>query len=652
MQPQKQKNYSEAKENVIYDVINKVLPIKVIHRDREIQRILEILGKTDNGNAMLVGPNGCGKSAIVHGSVDLIKDMYAYDVMEVNPHPLFHMIQAKVQFDEKVINLFNTIQQSKSSILYIDNFDIFFKEYKGNELEFDLLLSMYLEKNLFKTIVNVTPEQYREFEGSYIMRFFEPVFVDELSEDQVVDVLQLNSNYYKEEYGIVLDKSILKKVVSLCDRFITSTNIPKSCFDILESTAAFVKAKNSIGFTDEQKEALELLRGEMDDLHNSKSKAVKDKDFLSAQIYKDKLANAETLYLQAIEKFRSELTDSNSVCEDDVRTVISQITKIPVNKLNSDSISKLKNLDIELKKHVINQDNAIDKLTQAIKRNSVGIRDQKKPVGVFLFVGPTGTGKTYLSKVLAENYFTSEKDIIRLDMSEYSDKIAINKLLGSSPGYIGYEEGGILTRAVQEKPHSIVLLDEIEKAHPLVFNTLLQVFDEGHMSDNKGKVISFKNNIIIMTSNVGCHTANQKIQINKVGFNKKLAELEKNDDFNKTVKEEIKKVFPPEFINRIDDIITFNKLETDNIKNIILLELKKIAIRMKENDYDIIFDDNIGNDIYEKNSDKVNLEYGAREVKRLLHNFENELTNAIIEEKIEKGNVKVSFSDNYQIINY
>ena len=638
--------------NIVHNLISELNPEITLFREKEQRRILEILGKNIDGNVMIVGDSGVGKSNLVKGVSKKIKDILGYNVIELTPHPLFHLIQSKAQFDEKVLNVFNSIQTIKNSILFIDNFDLCFTEYKGNELEFDLLLSIYLEKNIFKTIVTVSKEEYGNLSKAYIGRFFEPVFIEELEPKQINEILKTSKDYYEETYEIKINNKILEKVSVLSNRFITEFKNPLSSLNVLESACSHLKHNTMSEFDEKQLEILNEIKSKISEAEDNKMLSVQKKDFNKAAMFKEQQNHAQSFYFETLEKFKKTNNKVNKLTEDHIRNVISEITKIPVNKLNSDNLSKLRTLDKDLQVKIVNQNEGIDTLTRAIKRNSVGIRDQKKPIGVFLFVGPTGTGKTYLTKVLAENYYTSEKDIVRLDMSEYSDKIAINKLLGSSPGYIGYEEGGILTRAVQEKPHSIVLLDEIEKAHPLVFNTLLQVFDEGHMSDNKGRQISFKNNIIIMTSNVGCHTANKKIQIEKVGFNKQLAKLEKIDDFKKVVQDEIKKIFPPEFINRIDDVIYFNKLENEHLQKIILLEIKKISERMRDNDYKIIFERGIEERIMEFNKEKINADYGAREIKRILLQFEDSLTDSIIEEKIKTGKVKIDFKNKYEISNY
>jgi ATP-dependent Clp protease ATP-binding subunit ClpC len=642
-----QKAVQQPRSQTITDSVLDVQPLPILFREVESKKLLDILSKGIKNNAVIVGDSGVGKTAFVRGNIDNISEKLGMGLIELNPHGIFNRIQSKAHFDDQVLNIFNNIYTNKNLVLYIDNFDLFIKEYKGNEFDFDLMLSMFLEKNAFPSILNITKSEYENFKNSYISKFFEPIFLDALDNDKIFDIIKFNKWEIEEYYNIKINDSLIRKLISLNERFITQP-MPLSCFNVLESAASHLNNKRVYTPSKVEIEQIESIRSQIEMYNELKNESVTKKEFNLSAMYKDKVKEAEGDLIILLSKIKS--TEKRSVLkEEHIRNVISDITKIPINKLTTDNLQKLRTLDVELKTKVVNQDKAIDTLTRSIKRNSVGIRDHKKPVGVFLFVGPTGTGKTYLTKVLSNTYYNSEKDIIRLDMSEYSDKISINKLLGSSPGYVGYDEGGILTRAVNEKPYSIILLDEIEKAHPLVFNTLLQVFDEGHMSDNKGRTISFKNNIIIMTSNVGCHSATQKVKINKVGFNKSLNVLEKVSDFENAINDEIKSIFPPEFINRIDEIITFNKLEGTHLAQIIKLELEKITERLKVNDYNIIFEEGIETSIFKDYESKINLDYGAREVKRCLLSFEDFITDSIINNTIKKGTIKIGYDNGYLI---
>lgn len=613
-----------------------------LHRDEEQKRILEILAKDRNANAMIVGEPGVGKTQVIKGIVQKVKESLGLDIVKVNPHFMFHMIQAKAQFDDKVINMLNAFSQTSNNVLFIDNFDIFFKEYKGNEFEFDMLISTYLEQNALKSIFVVSSAEYNTYANSYIGKFFEPVFINELTEKQLFDVVKTKQTDFT---GIEISDSIIKSTIRLTERFITREKNPKSAIELLNSTTAHIRINESGGESNVSSRLSDLAQ-KINDLKEAKNKAVADRLFVEAAAIKEQQNLAETEYNQELTS--GKVTVTGVMTDEHLRNVISSITKIPINKLNTDKLEKIKRIEENISKYVVNQEEAIAKLSKAVKRNTIGIRDQNKPVGVFLFVGPTGTGKTFLTKILAETYYTSKKDIVRLDMSEYSDEIAVNKLFGSAPGYVGYEDGGILTRAVMDKPHSIILLDEIEKAHTSIFNTLLQVFDEGHMTDNKGRKVSFKNNIIIMTSNIGCHTAAKKTEIRRVGFGvTETAVADKKSSFNNEIQAAIKEVFPPEFINRIDDTILFNSLDHENLTKIIRLELNGIAKRLSDIGMKVEFESDIELKIMEHNRNNIRVEYGAREIKRLLIEFEDFITEYIFENS--KGDVVVSYDNGYKV---
>lgn len=615
-------------------------PDECLHRAEEQQRVLEILAKDKNANVMIVGEPGVGKTQVVKGVVQRVKDSLGLEIVKVNPHFMFHTIQSKAQFDDKVINILNAFSQTSNNVLFIDDFDIFFKEYKGNDLEFDMLISTYLEQNALKSIFVVSAAEYNTYANSYIGKFFEPVFINELTEEQLFDIVKTKQDSF---HGIEISDHIIKSTVKLSERFITRERNPKSALELLNSTVAHIRINES-PVEHSVSSKLSDLAQRINDLKEAKNKAVADRLFVEAAVLKEQQNLVETEYNN--ELTTNKVTVSGKMSEEHLRNVISSITKIPINKLNTDKLEKIKKIEQSISKYVVNQDDAIAKLSKAVKRNTIGIRDQNKPVGVFLFVGPTGTGKTYLTKILAETYYTSKKDIVRLDMSEYSDKIAVNKLFGSAPGYVGYEEGGILTRAVMDKPHSIILLDEIEKAHPSIFNTLLQVFDEGHMTDNKGRKVSFKNTIIIMTSNIGCHTAVKKTEIRRVGFGvTETAVADKKSNFDSAIQSAIKEVFPPEFINRIDDTILFNSLSHENLTKIIRLELDEIAKRLAGIGMNVAFEDEIESKIMQHNRNNIRIEYGAREIKRLLIEFEDFVTEYIFENP--KGDIHVSYDKGY-----
>lgn len=615
----------------------------VLFRDKEIQRIVEILGKKHHGNVMIIGGRGSGKTSLMQGAIDSIKKTLGKDVIQVNGHYFFHKVQSKAHFDEVFLSTLSQFQMNQNKIAYFDNFDTLFKEYRGNEFEMDLLMATFLEPNHIKCVVSISKENYDIFKNSWFASLFEPVFLKDLSEEELNIVIESKKVKIEEHYNINFHNKYIPTLLNLTNKFISNVSNPKSSLNILESAASHVVYSQRPKLSNDDRIVINEFEETINGLTQQYQVALKNREFTNAAKIKKEIIEYENV----LREYINAATPSNgkvlNVTDEHVRNIISEITTIPVQKLNENTFSKVRGLEDELNKQVVNQAVPIKSITNAIKRNVTGLRDDNRPIGVFMFVGSTGTGKTYLSKVLAETFYTSQKDIIRLDMSEYADQISVNKLFGSAPGYVGYEEGGVLTRAVANHPYSIILFDEIEKAHPIVHNSLLSIFDDGQMTDNKGNKISFKNNIIILTSNVGCHAASLKTSINKIGFG--VNETQKTEDFKTVVQASIKERFTPEFINRIDDIIIFNSLTQEDIKKIMILELQKISSRLKKNGISLKIKKGIEDNLFEAKKDILKLEYGAREVKRVLNELESELADFILNNN--KKTITVDFNQKY-----
>ena len=560
---------------------------------------------------------------------------------------LFKEIQAKFQFDQQLTTMLNELAKTQS-VAYIDDFDLYFNEFHGNEMGFDTTLGKFLENTALKSIITVTRSNYNTFAKSYIGKFFEPVFLDELTEEQTIDVLKVKRKSFEDDYALKIDDVTIHNIIGLGSKYVHGYGNPGKSFNILESACAHAKINSSntaiidndeiiIGISDE----IDRITKKIETIGNNGSPS----KLITRLELNDKLVAEQYEYNKRLNILRKSIKP-HSLNADNIRAVISRKTQIPIDKLTTDKLEVLRTLENKLNNVVIGQKTAVSVLSNSLKRNSIGIRDINKPIGVFLFVGPTGTGKTYLSEQLAAEYFSSSKNIVRLDMSEYSDKTSVNKLFGTAPGYIGYENGGILTSKISEKPYTVLLLDEIEKAHDVVFQGLLQVFDDGHMTDNKGNVVSFRNTIIIMTSNIGTHKAAKKLNIQSVGFvsdNIDTATIKSNND--ESIMTDIKNRFSPEFINRIDNTIIFNNLSSEDLGEIIKLELDKIAERMVINNYHIKFTPSFYKTLLKNNIDKINKDYGAREVKRILHDFELAIANSIINKEITEGIVNVNIKN-------
>lgn len=604
-------NLVRIASNGIYD--------DIIGFDNIVDDIFDVLGKYDRNSVAIIGPNGVGKTSVVKRLAKRIYDEKC---------PVAFKNKYVMQFGDAINSLvISEMNRIGKYIAFIDDLDKLFLN-KETEMNNIYVLTELLKSPNICTIVCMNDTQYSKNVESRpsFARYFHKIRIDEPSEDELIDIIWHSAKSLCEYNSIKIEKEHIKESIRLAKRFITNEKCPKSAMNILDMACSHLRMTYS------ESNELKKLKMRLNEILLEKNMIPNS---ASAEEYdrRDQLIRNEISIKSDID--RIETAENNTeltLCINDVKYAASKMTGIPVTEMDEDNRSKLKNLYANLTEHVIGQDDAVSAICRAVKRQRVGLSNPNKPC-CMLFCGTTGVGKSFLAKRLAFEMFGNENDMVRLDMSEYSDKTSVTKLYGASAGYIGYEEGGILTEAVKKKPRCVLLLDEIEKAHDDVYNVFLQVFDEGRLSDNKGNVVDFKNVIIIMTSNVGAKDISEKPV--KIGFNK----TDNDSDDKDIIMNSIKKEFKPEFINRIDNICYFNKLTDDNIRTIIINEIKKVKKKVMDLGYDLdndICNGKLVDDIFSKV--KSESEYGARPVIREIQTqLEDKLTDYIIDNDIQTG---------------
>ncbi len=608
----------------------------VIGREQEINRVIQILSRRTKNNPCLVGEPGVGKTSIAEGLSNMVvsgkvpENLKDARVVMLDISGMVAGTKYRGEFEERIKRIIEELSANKNIILFIDEIHTIIGA-GGAEGALDAanILKPALARGEIQVIGATTMDEYRKHieKDAALERRFQTVEVVEPSEEESIEILKGLRKRYESFHKVTISDKAIVAAVKLSTRYIPDRNLPDKAIDLVDEACSKLKIK-SFDLPEEIKE----LEKEIKTLEAEKEKLISKDMIEEASEVKKKQASKKYKYevmLTDLEEKRkkNELT----ITEDDIADVVSSWTKIPVKKLTEDENEKLMHLEEVLHKKVIGQDDAINIVSKAIRRNRVGIKDPNRPIGTFLFLGPTGVGKTELCKAISDSLFGSDKNLIRIDMSEYMEKYTVSKLIGSPPGYVGHDEGGQLTEKIRRNPYSVVLFDEIEKADQDIFNVLLQVLDEGHMTDSMGRKVSFKNSIIIMTSNVG---ANRIIDTNKPGFG--LAEKNAENEYKEmknNVLMEVKKIFRPEFINRIDDIIVFRKLSREEASKILELNLRDIKNRTKENlNIDIKLDKAAKELILNEGFKE---EYGARELKRTITSM---LTDLIAEEKL-KGNI-------------
>ena len=619
----------------------------VIGREHEIQRVIQILSRRTKNNPCLIGEPGVGKTAVVEGLAQRIAAGDVPDtiadkrVMTLDLSGMVAGSKYRGEFEERIKKVIAEVVESKDVLLFIDEIHTIIGA-GGAEgaLDASNILKPSLARGELQLIGATTIDEYRKYieKDAALERRFQPVTVDEPSEEESIAILKGLRSRYEEHHKVEITDDALEAAVKLSARYINDRFLPDKAIDLIDEASSKVRLLN---YTKPAK--VRTYEEQIDELEEEKETAIREEAYEKAGDIKKKQEKLKEKIHQILEKWEKEKeTRKLTVGENEVADVVAGWTKIPVKKLAEEESERLKNLENILHERVVGQEEAITAVSKAIRRGRIGLKDPKRPIGSFLFLGPTGVGKTELSKTLAEAVFGSEDAMIRVDMSEYMEKHSVSKLIGSPPGYVGYEEGGQLSDKVRRNPYSVVLFDEIEKAHPDVFNILLQVLDDGQITDSKGRKVSFKNTIIIMTSNAG---ANRIIDPKHLGFSRDITEKQDYEKMKASVMEEVKLMFKPEFINRIDEIIVFHALTEKEVKSIVNIMLRNLAKQVKEQmNIELKYTETLKSALAKESYDK---KYGARPLRRMIQNkIEDNLAEEILAEKVKQGDkVTVSYKN-------
>ncbi len=609
----------------------------VVGREREIERLAQILSRRKKNNPVLIGEPGVGKSAIVEGlSLRIIQKkvsrmLFDKRVIMLDMSSVVAGTKYRGQFEERIRSIINELQKNPNVILFIDEIHtIVGAGAAAGSMDAANMLKPALARGEIQCIGATTLDEYRksiEKDGA-LERRFQKVIVEPTTAEETLQILRNIKDKYEDHHNVSYTEKALEACVRLTGRYITDRNFPDKAIDALDEAGSRVHLTNITvpKEIEEQEKQIELAR-------NQKTEAVKSQNFELAASYRDREKELSTQLDKMKADWEAHLKDYKQVVdEEEISDVVSMMSGIPVQRMAQAEGLKLAGMKEELQAHVIAQDQAIEKVVKAILRSRVGLKDPNRPIGTFMFLGPTGVGKTHLAKQLAKYMFGSADALIRVDMSEYMEKYTVSRMIGAAPGYVGYEEGGQLTEKVRRKPYSIVLLDEIEKAHPDVFNILLQVLDEGRLTDNYGRTVDFKNTVIIMTSNIG--TRQLKEFGRGIGFAAQT-NLSDKEYSRGVIQKALNKTFSPEFLNRLDDIITFDQLSLDAITKIVDIELKGLLDRTESIGYKLTINDDAKHFLATKGYD---VQFGARPLKRAIQNYlEDTLSELIISDNIQPG---------------
>ncbi len=636
---QKRASDTPVLDNFGYDITKAAREGKldpIVGRDREIERLVQILSRRKKNNPVLIGEPGVGKSAIVEGLALRIvqkkvsRVLYDKRIVALDLASLVAGTKYRGQFEERMKSLINELSNNPNVILFIDEIHtIVGAGGASGSLDAANMLKPALARGEIQCIGATTLDEYRQYieKDGALERRFQKVLVEPPTIEETIEILKNIKPRYEDFHNVIYTDEAIEACVKLSARYITDRHLPDKAIDVLDEAGSRVHISKI-----KVPEAIERLEKQIAEINKKKVEAVKRQSFELAAQYRDK--EQELLKLLELEKqkwIRSMQENREIVDVRAVEEVVAMMTGIPVTRIAQGEQERLRKMREQLKKKLIGQDEAIDKVVRAIQRNRTGLKDPNKPIGSFIFLGPTGVGKTYLAKLLAEYLFDSADALIRIDMSEYMEKFSVSRLVGAPPGYVGYEEGGQLTERVRRKPYSVVLLDEIEKAHPDVFNILLQMLDEGHLTDSLGRKVDFKNTVIIMTSNIGTRELEQFGR--GVGFRTDDGMDEQRQE--SILKKALKKAFTPEFLNRIDDVVIFKPLGKKEIDQIVDLELEEVIKRVRDQEYDLELTKAAKDFIAEKGLD---VKYGARPIKRAIQRYvEDELASAIIEHQPKRG---------------
>ena len=614
----------------------------VIGREKEIERVSQILSRRKKNNPLLIGEPGVGKSAIAEGLALRIMQkkvsrvLFGKRVITLDLASLVAGTKYRGQFEERMKAIMTELEKNRDVILFIDELHtIVGAGSSTGSLDASNMFKPALARGEIQCIGATTLDEYRQYieKDGALERRFQKVMVEPTSVEETILILNQIKDKYEDHHNVTYTDEAIASCVNLTSRYITDRFLPDKAIDAMDEAGSRVYIKNMKVPTD----IIEYEK-QIEEIKELKQKAVKAQDYLEARKLKDEEERLQLELAVAQDKWDKEVKEKKEVVtEENVAEVVSMMSGVPVTKVGKNEMDKLANMDNLLNGKVIGQEDAVKKVVKAIQRNRAGLKDPNRPIGTFIFLGTTGVGKTELAKVMARELFDSDDALIRIDMSEYMEKFAVSRLVGAPPGYVGYEEGGQLTEAVRRKPYAVVLLDEIEKAHPDVFNILLQILDEGHVTDSLGRKVDFRNTIIILTSNIG--TRDLKDFGDGVGFGTSAKKTSSDARARATIENALKKAFAPEFLNRIDDIIIFNSLEKEDIKKIIDLELNKLYKRLEKLNYKVELTDEARDFIAEKGWDK---DFGARPLKRAIQKYiEDLLAEMLVNKQFSEGETVV-----------
>ncbi len=614
----------------------------VIGRKQEIERVIEILSRRTKNNPCLIGEPGVGKTAAVEGlaqkiaSGDVPEVLKDKRVVTLDISGMVAGAKYRGDFEERIKKALNEVKKAGDIILFIDEIHtIVGAGAAEGAIDAANILKPLLARGEIQLVGATTLNEYRKFieKDAALERRFSPVTVNEPSEKDTIQILKGIRDKYEAHHNVKITDEAIEAAVKLSIRYVTDRFLPDKAIDLIDEASSKARLR-----TYTEPDSLKELQEEIEKTKNEKEEAVLNQKFEKAAELRDSEKALREKFEEEQSKWKNKNTKSIvTITEENIAEVIANWTGIPAKKITEDENEKLKNLEQELHKRVIGQNEAVEAVSKAIRRGRVGLKDPKRPIGSFLFLGPTGVGKTELSKALAEVLFGDENAMIRLDMSEFMEPHSVSKLIGAPPGYVGFDDGGQLTEKIRRKPYSVVLFDEIEKAHPDVMNMLLQILEDGRLTDSQGRTVNFKNTVIIMTSNLGARLITDRKQLGFANQDGKEDSKKEYEEIKKEVMAELKKELRPEFINRIDEIIVFHKLNDTDINQIIDIMLKEVVNRLKEQKYDIEFEPDVKEMIAKEGIDK---NFGARPLRRTIQNLvEDKLAEDILDGKLVKGKV-------------
>ncbi|MFZ5816997.1 MAG: ATP-dependent Clp protease ATP-binding subunit [Bacillota bacterium] len=623
----------------------------VVGREKEIERVIQILSRRTKNNPVLIGEPGVGKTAIAEGLAQRITDGRVPEILKekrvvaLDLASLVAGSKYRGEFEERLKKVMEEIRNAGNVILFIDELHtIIGAGAAEGAIDASNILKPALARGEMQAIGATTIDEYRKHveKDAALERRFQPVMVEEPTQDDAIAILKGLRDRYEAHHRVEITDAAIEAAVRLSDRFVTDRFLPDKAVDLIDEAASRVRLSTFVAPPD-----LKELEAKLEEVRKEKEAAVQGQEFEKAARLRDK----ETKLKEELERHKNEwqqkkVTSKSTVTEDDIAHIVSQWTGIPAAKLTMDESKRLLNLESILHEKVVGQDEAVKAVARAIRRARSGLKDPKRPIGSFIFLGPTGTGKTHLARALAEALFGDEDAVIRIDMSEYMERHTTSRLVGAPPGYVGYDEGGQLTEAVRRRPYSVVLLDEIEKAHPEVFNILLQVLEDGRLTESKGRTVDFRNTVIIMTSNAGAQVIRGDRQL---GFTVKEDEREQHEKMKGRVMDEVKKLFRPEFINRLDEIIIFHSLNKEHLKEIVALEVKKVGARLKEAGVQLTISDAALEKLVAEGYDPT---YGARPLRRAIQRLlEDPLSEEMLGKPFKYGEqVHVDLDEDGKII--